>query len=62
MTAHDDIWTDVELAVEWKIDVRLMQKMCREGRIPAFKAGREWRITDRAKVAYEDRQSAQVAS
>ena len=62
MTGHDDIWTDEELAVEWKCDVRLIQKMCREGRIASFKAGRSVRVTDRAKVAYEDRQSTQVAS
>ncbi len=61
MTA-ESIWTDAELAAEWKIDVRLMQKMCREGRLPAFKAGREWRVTDRAKVAYEDQQQMRAAS
>lgn len=57
MTAPN-VWTDVELAKEWKIDIRLLQKMCREGRIQAFKAGRDWRITDRAKRAHEDKERA----
>ena len=52
--AEQTIWTDQELAEAWKVDLRLVQKMCRDGRIPAFKAGRDWRITDRAKRAHED--------
>lgn len=52
----DYIWTDDELAAKWKCDIRLVQKMFREGRLRGFKAGREWRITDAAKSEYEDAQ------
>lgn len=52
-------WGPVEVAARWSrpgdvITPALVERMCREGRIPgAFKAGRKWRISEQALIAYE---------
>jgi excisionase family DNA binding protein len=58
MSPERHIWTDQELADEWKIPVRTLQQMCRDGRLRSFKAGRSVRITDAAKRQYEESEDA----
>lgn len=48
------IWTPDLIGARWGALPATVEKMCREGRIPgAFKAGRQWRLTEEALVAYE---------
>lgn len=48
------IWTPAQLADRWLTTVDTVEKMCREGRIRgAFKAGRQWRLSEEALVAHE---------
>jgi excisionase family DNA binding protein len=47
-----DVFTDAELAAQWKCDIRLVQKMLREGRLQGFKVGRDWRIARSSVDSY----------
>lgn len=51
--AEHEVLTDVELAAECKLDKKLVQKLCREGKIRAFKAGDLWRITRSAAQEFK---------
>lgn len=47
------VWTDEELATEWQCDLQLLRKLLLRGHLEGFKVGRDWRIRDDAKQAYE---------
>lgn len=48
------IWTPEMIGARWGCLPAMVEKMCREGRITgAFKAGRQWRLTEEALVAHE---------
>lgn len=54
------IWTPAEIAARWQVTESAVVGMCRTGRLPgAFKAGRQWRISLDALLAFE--QSAVAA-
>lgn len=48
------IWTSQEIAHRWSATNDTIEKMCRTGAIRgAFKAGRQWRLSEEALVAHE---------
>lgn len=48
------IYTTQELAVRWKTTEETVEKMFRTGRLRgAFKAGRQWRLSEKALVEHE---------
>lgn len=49
---YDDILTVEELAEALKIGASHAYKIVRTGKIPAFKEGRDWKITKQALIAY----------
>lgn len=52
--ATGQIYSVVEVAARWQIPAYTVEKMFREGRVRgAFKAGRQWRLSETALVAYE---------
>lgn len=52
-TSDHEVLTDAELAAECKLDKKLVQKLCRSGKIRAFKAGDLWRITRAAAEEFK---------
>lgn len=54
VASSGEIYTPAELAVRWKTTASTVEKMFREGRVRgAFKAGRQWRLSEVALVAHE---------
>lgn len=49
---YDDIMTIEELAEALKVGVSQAYKIVRTGKIPAFKEGRDWKITKQTLTAY----------
>jgi hypothetical protein len=47
------VYTDQQLADEWQMPVSTLQDMLRDGRVHGFKVGRAWRITEAARLEYE---------
>lgn len=48
------IWRAEEIADRWSTSIDTIEKMCRNGAIRgAFKAGRQWRLSEEALVAHE---------
>lgn len=42
----ETVYTPEEVADMLKLKIKHVQKLCREGKLPAFKAGNVWRITE----------------
>lgn len=59
---YDDILTVEELAEALKIGASQAYKIVRTGKIPAFKEGRDWKITKQALIAYVLNRSQSGAS
>lgn len=49
---YDDIMTIEELAEALKIGASQAYRIVRTGKIPAFKEGRNWKITKQALITY----------
>lgn len=47
-TMPEKFLTDAEVAEILRIDIKTVQRMCRDGRMKGIKAGREWRIPESA--------------
>jgi excisionase family DNA binding protein len=47
-----EVLTDKELADEWKVGIRNVQKLLRTGRLRGFHVGDKWRITREAANDY----------
>ncbi len=47
------VLTDAELAERWSVHVTTVQKLCRQGKVRAFKVGDLWRIPESAVEEYE---------
>lgn len=48
------IYTVDELAQVWKVCPRTVYNLIASGKLQAFKCGSSYRITDRARLAYEE--------
>ena len=48
------VYTVGELARYWKVCTRTVYNMIASGKLEAFKCGDSYRITDRARRAYEE--------
>ena len=54
LPATGRIWKAEEIADRWSTSIDTVEKMCRTGAIRgAFKAGRQWRLSEEALVAHE---------
>ena len=54
LPATGRIWRADEIADRWQTSIDTVEKMCRTGVIRgAFKAGRQWRLSEEALVAHE---------
>lgn len=57
------IFKPADIAARWDVQPELVVEMCRDGRLPgAFKAGREWRVSQLALFAYETRTMGEAAA
>ena len=52
------IYSVDSLAAHWGVKAETLREMIRRKKLPAFKVGREYRITDRAVREYEEGVSA----
>lgn len=53
--ANDNIYyTPQALADRWGISKETVYQLLRGGKLKGFKLGRDWRITDEARIAYEN--------
>ena len=48
-------YTPQQIATQWRVGYPTVLGMIREGKLRAFRAGREWRVTDEALREYETR-------
>lgn len=46
-------YTIKELAELWRCSTDVIYDLVRTGKLPAFRVGREWRISDEARRQYE---------
>lgn len=46
-------YTPTSLAARWGCSKDLIYDLLRQGRLRGFKLGRDWRISDEARLAYE---------
>jgi putative molybdopterin biosynthesis protein len=46
-------YTIKELAELWRCSTDVIYDLVRNGKLPAFRVGREWRISDEARRQYE---------
>lgn len=52
-TIDDRYYTPQDLAARWKCNINTLYEMLRKGKLQGFKIGRDWRISERAVIAYE---------
>lgn len=52
-SATDEYFTPQSLAAKWGCSKDIVYDLLRQGKLRGFKLGRDWRISDEARVAYE---------
>lgn len=56
-TTEAPTWNPDSLAAAWDCHRRTVIKLIREGKLPAFKIGTKYKVTDEAKRAFESAQN-----
>lgn len=50
---HDAYYTPASLAALWRCSTDVIYDLLRSGELHGFKVGREWRVSDTARAAFE---------
>ena len=48
-----EYWTVASLAEHWGCSTDMVYNLLREGKLRGFKLGKDWRITEEARIEYE---------
>lgn len=54
-----EYYTVPELAARWRCSTDVVYDLLRQGKLHGFKLGASWRITDDARIQYEQTPTAQ---